>query len=231
MFSGQVIDPLHTAWVVDWVRWVVDRAHAQGVAVAANIGITAIEAYMLDPVVRQAIIDLGDAVDLFLDEAGATAARAINITDGAWRAKFDLIRALPEDKAYVSINQMTERKLVDASDAQIDWAIANFLLVRNSASMFTLCGLQEYAVLIEHPKLEIEVGTAIGAPEEQSSGAWVRRYRRGFVAVNPSSTASVTVTLPAGDWHTFDGTILSGSVTLTPMTGLTLTRGTQVPRR
>lgn len=90
MLSGDVTDPAHITWVLDWIEYLADRLHAQGVGIAANIG--APPSRLLDTVGMQGVRDAISLVDVWLDEAGFTDARDSNITDAFWRAKFQLVR-------------------------------------------------------------------------------------------------------------------------------------------
>lgn len=223
MFSGAVTDPAHITWVVDWIQYVADRLHAQGVGIAGNIG--APPSRLSDTVAMQGIRETIAIVDLWLDEIGFTAARPTNITDAQWQAKFQLVRDVAATTRYVSINQMTTPLLADADQDQVDWAVANFLLSREQPSMFTLCGLQEYRVFLDRPEIRVDVGAPTGPPTQVASGAWKRCYDNGFVIVNPSSTAAASVTLPPGIWHTVHGLDHVGTTNVGATRGLVLLPG------
>ncbi|NUR93389.1 MAG: hypothetical protein HOY71_55725, partial [Nonomuraea sp.] len=90
--------------------------------------------------------------------------------------------------------------------------------------MLTLCGRNQYGVWLDRPELDIDLGTPSGAPVQDASGAWQRDYQLGKALVNPSSTQSATVSLPAGTWTDSHGVAHTGQVTLVPNSGLILTR-------
>ncbi|NUR89441.1 MAG: hypothetical protein HOY71_35605 [Nonomuraea sp.] len=213
-YSGRD-DRAWPAAVIDWLRYLAAQLHARGVGIAANITWNA-------SVVLSDIQQAVDAVDVYVDEQGFTVHRDANYTDDAWRAKYDFARSIAQDKLYLAINQTTTADLADASQAQVDWAIANYLLYRERRSMMTLCGVGQYHVFVDRPELHTNLGTPASTPVLDSTGGWKRSYTGGRVLVNPSSSQAVTMVLPAGTWTDLHGTTYSGHITLPPNSGSVL---------
>jgi len=104
--------------------------------------------------------------------------------------------------------------------AERQWAIANYLLVRNNCTYMYMSGQQEYGYFFPMP----EYGVAIGRPagdREIVQGVYERAYSNGLVLVNPSDT-QFRVRLPSGQWKDVNGNALGPRVAMKPWTGLIL---------
>lgn len=214
-YSGDRVDTAWSTAVLDWLGYLAGELHANDVGVAANITWNA--SVQLDDI-RQAV----NLVDVYVDEQGFTVHRDENYNDQAWLDKFDFAREIAPGKAYFAINQTTTDDLADASQQQVDWAIANYLLYREQESMMTLCGKSQYHVFLDRPELHVNIGRPATTPVLDSTGAWKRGYERGRVLVNPSSTIAANVTLPAGTWTDMHGQTFSGKILLAPNSGTVL---------
>ncbi|GAA4206351.1 putative glycoside hydrolase [Actinocatenispora rupis] len=218
-YTGVKDDPAYSATVLNWLRYLTDRLHQAGIAVAGNVTPLGDTAY--ERTQSRAAVGI---VDLWLHEGGFTRARDANITDDEWAQTFQLYRDYAATKSIVDVGMATTAHLADANPAQLDWILANYFLVREDGTMLALVGKFEYGMFLDSPLLATDLGTAGAAPVHDASGAWTRSYSAGFTVVNPSSTASATVPLPAGNYVDTHGTAYSGQATLAPDTGLVLTR-------
>jgi hypothetical protein len=209
------VDPAWSAAVLDWMSYLSQRLHAAGIGMAANItwAASATPADMLEAV---------SLVDVYVDEQGFTVHRPGNYNDDAWKDKYDFTRQIAGQTLHLAINQTTEETLATATQEQIDWAVANYLLYREQKSMMTLCGVGEYHVFVDCPQLHTDIGAPSAAPVEDASGAYTRRYQRGMTLVNKSSTATAVVTLPSGTWTDLHGHTVSGQLSMPPNTGSVL---------
>ncbi|SFF30718.1 hypothetical protein SAMN05216251_11193 [Actinacidiphila alni] len=214
-FSGERVDDDWAAAVLDWLDYLAGRLHAAGAGIAANITWNA----SVKPADMLAAIGL---VDVYVDEQGFTAHRVANYNDQAWQDRFDLVRQIAPTTPYVSINQTATDDLADASTAQIDWVIANYLLCREQRSMLALCGDQQYHVFLDRPELHTDIGAPSAAPYTDTGGARARAYTGGLALVNPSSTQTTTTALPAGTWTDLRGTAHTGQIALPPNSGTVL---------
>jgi hypothetical protein len=108
------------------------------------------------------------------------------------------------------------------SNEQKQWAIANYLLLKNNASWLYLCGPQEYGTLLMTPEYAAEIGSPTDT-YHQSQGVYIRTFTNGLALVNPSGTGSYSVTL-SGLYRDLYGHSLSGQVTLPPASAQVLLR-------
>ena len=214
-FSGERVDDTWAAAVLDWLGYLAGRLHAAGVGIAANLTWNA-------SVKTADMLQAVGLVDVYVDEQGFTAHRVANYNDQAWQDKFDFVRQVAPGTAYVSINQTATADLADASTAQVDWVIANYLLYRERRSMLALCGDQQYHVFLDRLELHTDIGSPTAAPSVDAGGARVRSYTGGLAVVNPSSTQTTTTALPAGTWTDLHGTTFTGQIVLPPNSGTAL---------
>lgn len=165
-------------------------------------------------------------VDLLFDEQGFTNGNngpPYNYTGATWVAKaqhtWSFINA---GHGWQDINQFGN-SFSSLSNAQKQWAIANYLLLKNNASWIFICGPQEYGSLLMTP----EYGAQIGRPTDayhQSQSVYLRDFTNGLALVNPSASTSYTVTL-SGTHHDLYGNPIGSQVTLPPASGLVLLNG------
>jgi hypothetical protein len=106
-----------------------------------------------------------------------------------------------------------------------DFVRASYLLGGDGQSTWLLFDVDRTfnGMLAADPADQAPIGTPTGAYSLQASGAFVRGFSTGFVAVNPGAT-SLVVTLPVGTWQRVGaaaGSTESGDVTLAPHTGVT----------
>ncbi|MFI6817970.1 putative glycoside hydrolase [Nonomuraea sp. NPDC050328] len=216
-YSG-LDDPAYAQVFLDWLCWLRNKLHKYDVGLAGNISPLGANAFQRDKSAKAVRI-----VDLWLHEGGFTRARDSNILDGEWAQTFALYRSVVPAKPVVSVG-MTTGALATASQSQIDWIIANYLLVREPATMLALVGRFDYGYFVDRPELDLDLGAPTAAPAQHAGGLWYRDYQRGRTVVNPSSTATSTLPLPAGTWTDSHGAAHTGQVTLAPNSGLILTR-------
>ncbi len=104
--------------------------------------------------------------------------------------------------------------------AERQWAVANYLLVKNNCTYMYMSGQQEYGFFFPMP----EYGIAIGHPtgdRELAQGIYERSYSNGLTLVNPSDT-QFRVRLPKGQWKDVNGNSVGPRVTMKAWTGLIL---------
>ncbi|GAA1599162.1 hypothetical protein GCM10009804_64710 [Kribbella hippodromi] len=212
--AGRVDSAWSTA-VLDWMSYLSQRLHAAGIGMAANITWNA-SVQLAD--MLQAV----SLVDVYVDEQGFTAHRPGNYNDAAWDDKYNFTRQIAGQTLHLAINQTTEDTLANATQAQIDWAVANYLLYREQKSMLTICGVGEYHVFVDCQQLHTNIGAPSAAPVLDASGAYTRRYQRGMTLVNKSASATAVVTLPAGTFTDLHGNTVSGQLSLPPNSGSVL---------
>jgi hypothetical protein len=218
-YNGTSDDPNYRTNEIAMARNLQEWLHTNypGVAFAANFSYD--NAYPADS------DSLMSHVDILFDEQGFTnpnGGSPYKYTGAAWVAKaqhtWNFISA---GHGWQDINQFGA-SLSALTIAQKQWAIANYLLLKNNASWIYICGPQEYGTLLMIP----EYAAQIGSPTDtyhQDQGVYMRHFTNGLALVNPSGTTSYSVTL-SGAYHDLYGHSLSGQVTLPPASGQVLLR-------
>jgi len=216
-YTGEKVDDAYALAVLEWIQYLTTRLHAAGIGVAANM------TYPLGkPQLLPAMRKLVEMVDVWGDEQGFTQHSDSEISDEKWEQKFGFVRSVEKDHMHWAINELTTPHLSDATQKQIDWAVANYYLYRESGSMVTLTGAQEYGVYLDTPAMQVNLGRPAGDPVKDKGGAWKRVYSKGLTVVNPSSKASETASLPPGRWVDSHGKEYSGEIRLETVSGVLL---------
>lgn len=215
LYTGKKNDTVFQQNMINWMKFLSDRLHPLGVAVAANVKATTAP--------KNVVLQMMNAVDMWLDETGFVHTGK-NVTDAAWERTFSLLKETGPEKGYASINQVSG-PVAEAPKEQIEWMIANFLLSRKSLSMLAVAGFDKSAAYQQfnyRPEMDVNIGVPTEAPRKDGN-AWIRRYSRGMVLVNPSSKDTATVQLPKGKWKRPGGLPVSRKLVLPPASGVILT--------
>jgi hypothetical protein len=123
-------------------------------------------------------------------------------------------------KGFVSINEMPER-FVEVSQAEKQWALANYLLVKGQNSYIAITGIQEYGYTFFTPEYSAPIGYALG-PMYESQGVAMRDFSNGKAIVNPSSfNQKFTILLSSGVYQDLYGNKIDG-LTLDAQSGIVL---------
>jgi len=192
--------------------------------------------------------DLLPSVDVVFDEHGFTrdgggtgwvtdVPTSSNVVANPWLTIVnDYSEAESMGKSIV-INAL-EPYQIDDSDpphpADVDWVLANYLLVRDARTMqgFLITGVSAPGQPFLYDQVNEVVpaySAAVGSPtdgmRQLPGGGYTRSYSSGSVFVNPSAATSVTVIVPAGSWRDLSGRSVAGGTAelLAPHSGLVLT--------
>jgi len=178
-------------------------------------------------------------VDTIVDEEGYSSwggrARYIPASPGPygnnrWLDKTQaFIRLERGGKRLVLINQepypvhpyMTDKDT--RAQADLEWALANYLLVRYRHTYFWFGGIQQYGYpIFQQSEESVDVGTATSnmTPDQ---GVYVRWFSKGMALVNPSPAGTITVTLQAGRYKNLYGQNVD-RLTMGPGSGVVLVR-------
>jgi len=105
--------------------------------------------------------------------------------------------------------------------ASLEWALANYLLVKYSHTYFWFGNMSEYGSPIVEQREELaDLGRPIGDMRLYQH-VYLRRYTNGMALVNPNNTAPLTVTLRKGVYTDLYGQRVN-RVTMAPHSGLVL---------
>jgi hypothetical protein len=145
--------------------------------------------------------------------------------DGQFDAEYSEFIA-ESARPYFAIAYLCNRSLERITHDQAAWITAAFLLgIRKPAINYLAVvgagkGLTDYQTIEPYPpSLNPKIGPITARPPAIGSRPYVRRFAHGLVALNPSSMASATITVPAGT-DQFGEPIRAGARTLQPLTGL-----------
>ncbi len=199
------------------------HAHFPHSAMVAN--------FSYDPAYPTDSAHLMDKIDVLFDEQGYTRgnnAPPWNYTDAAWLSKQRAMQAYLGTNGHgvIDINQEPV-PFAKLTAAQVQWALANYLLEKNSASYLYVTGYQEYGHAYTRPEYAAPIGSTMGGMYP-SQGVYMRTFTNGLTVVNPSSTTSFALKFPAGTFKDLNGHAVV-SVTLGPASGLVLLGALSAP--
>jgi hypothetical protein len=216
LYSGLVHDPTYEQSLLTWGKamYTLIKQYAPQVKVAMN--------FSLDDQMWNFWNQMLANVDFLTDEGGFTNFGSPTfpyITDSAWNTYVAFLQTLQgssEQKGLFLINELPSTNI---TSAQLEWSLANYLLVKEHAAYVTVVGNQQYGQFYDHPEYHIQIGTPTG--EMASDGcAFARTFTQGMAVVNPSSSSSCTVKLPH-PYKTVSGATVT-TLTLGPHSGSVL---------
>jgi hypothetical protein len=219
LYTGNWTDPAFAKAALDWLTAISSAMHAlpKPMGVVPNYSL----ARSADDATSQTILANVDAI---LDE-DTTANWGSYITGNTWLQRISWMQKLQAaGKAYYAISGFSG----PLSNADMQYSLASYLM-----------GKEHHAALFVYDKTTISYGAdpwraeyaaAVGAACGEMTpmgSAYARTFTNGLSLVNPSGSASTTVTLPAGRaYKDLAGNAVSGSVTLAPHGGLVLISAT-----
>jgi hypothetical protein len=214
-YTGNATDSAFTRDMLRWTKLTLKHIHAQ----------TATATMQLNAPYNLSASDADNktlmaTTDLLFDERGFTnfgVSPAVPTPD-QWQTFVDQIDYLQSKRICYMTNG--EEPDTDITPAERQWAIANYLLVRDNCTYMYMTGPGQYGDLVLFPEYKIVIGKPTG-DKFQTQGIWERTYAKGLTLVNPYNT-SATVSLPAGHWFDVNGHRTGASVTLGQQTGLVL---------
>jgi hypothetical protein len=155
-------------------------------------------------------------LDLWFDEQGFTNGNvsADEFNDTAWQDKAAAVASVVyAGHAWQDINQEPV-SFANTTRAERQWALGNYLLLKNSTSWVYICGQREYGTLLIAPEYS---AAQVGTPTDTyhaNQGVYRRDFTNGLVFVNPSSSTSYTVTIPGTTYQDLYGNTQRSSITL-----------------
>jgi hypothetical protein len=209
LFSGESRDPAYLAALMDWIGWMARQVHAQGGLLALNARI--------DPQNVEESRKLIALADIWLDEGAFSRDCRPRTSDRDWLVKMQASQWGAARMPWVSLEK-TCASPAEISDDEAQWVVGNFLLAKGSRSYLgAFHDGDPPRTELHYPKtFNPPVGTPQGPAFAIAGGGMARRFSRGLVVVNPSSTAPLDYTLPAGNWANIRGQAVSGRIALGP---------------
>ena len=223
-------DPLFVTAVVNWAQsmysWFKSAYPAKGFALNLNAARSADPQHPF-----QNIGLLYPYMDIDVSEQGFTGygqnyyGYGYNVlADGDWQNTVNSFETLnSQGKAFYVVNLISASSEAAITRAQLNWVIANYLLVKGAHSYMSMYhywnGQRPYGNFYDRPEYHITIGHATSG-RYTYQGVQRRDYSHGMVLVNPSSTQSYAVTIPSGYTNMYGSAVTSR--TLTPTTALVL---------
>lgn len=223
LYTG-IHDPQYQLDVVNWAATIRAKIKAQ-----ANFGITYNLSYggtsgsgVSTSYVDADIIKYADGI---LDETGLTRSsntqRNYELADGEWQGKMAYWQyILGQGKNLILFNYpLSDDPFSPAQE--INWSTANYLLLKNDHTYLAS------AYGLSQPGYHSPIGspTSPAPANYQQISLYSRTYSSGLVLVNPSSTTPFSITL-SQTYHDIYGQVYSGTINVTPHTGLVLLMNT-----
>jgi Hypothetical glycosyl hydrolase family 15 len=137
-------------------------------------------------------------LDGVLDEEGFTHYGNGYLTGAAWLQRIQFMEQVQaQPKPYYMINQFPS-----VGSAEIEWALASYLMGKEHEAALYISTIQGYGSDSWYSEYNAQIGVPLGAMYRKQNIYW-RDYSHGLSLVNPSATASYTITLNK-DQHCFD---------------------------
>lgn len=175
------------------------------------------------------LTEVAPYVDMVFDEGGFTSYGAGNLSDSAWQREVDALEYLNSRGKAFDVNGIVRAPSdADVAPAEINWVLANYLLVKGSHSYTYIYARGRrgvagspsgYGTFYDRPQYHVQIGQPTSS-RFQSDGAELRCYSGGLVIVNPSGSQTDTVQVGNGYRDLFDRTF--ATATLPPSTAIVL---------
>jgi len=203
--------------IISWAASMYSRLHSLYVGVAMNFSYDVTNAAESSQIYQY--------LDIAVDERGFTnwgRPQQGYLSGSLWLANMQALQSLDAmGKGFVSINGMPE-DFDMITQAEKQWALANYLLVKGRYSYIAITGFQEYGYIFTTSEYAAEIGHAPSVMYK-SQNVYMRDFSNGLAIVNPSSSQSFKITLLSNTYQDLYGNKVD-SLTLEPLSGIVLLR-------
>jgi hypothetical protein len=214
MYDGtKKVDPAFARDTATWMEWLAGRAHAAGKSLVAN------HYPHLDDVAGYRLV--ASKLDIICDEQGYTRKGLPMAAGQTWVDKMTLFADLASTKPLIIIDQLTKDP-AKVTPEIINWALANYLLVKGDRTYVAWPTEDVYGKLDEYPELYLPIGRPLEV-FTRDGDIYRRRFEKVLALVNPAKSAPASYHLDAGPWHDLQGKERTGTIELPPGSGLVLT--------
>jgi hypothetical protein len=219
-YTGQPNDPQWRQDLLFWVTEMQKKLHAlpHPLALIPNLGYYGGHA-IIDPQGYQLVQQIIQHVDGVLDESGFTKYGEGYLTDRTWVQTEQLILEVQQQhKPYYMIDEFPSAPVIH-DDAM--WALGSYLMSKDHLSYIFYAGPQQYGRDLRQPEYNIDIGMPVTDMFQDQNVYW-RVYSNGLVVVNPSSTATLTVTINSSlpNYINIYGRPVKRQITLQPHSAL-----------
>src|SRR5258708_12020224 len=222
-FNGTANDSAYRQSVLTWAQTMHSfiRTHFPNATMAVN--------FSYNPKFSPDSNALSNYVDFYIDEQGFTNGNSASLanpaswyyTDATWLGKMNWVQnALKLKRGFFSVNQEPV-PFAKVTDNQIQWVLANYLLVKNNASFVYICGEQEYGHLFIRAEYAAQIGYPLNAMYKIQN-VYMRNFTNGIVIVNPSSANTYSVQLSGSVYKDLYGKYAGSQITIPAHSGLIL---------
>jgi hypothetical protein len=233
-FSGAEYDPAYINVVIAWAQWMYSHVHSIGGSVMMNYSydfqLPAQYVPDLDVIAQNLDIDMPENGFTNIGNSSGNSSEAVWLTD----IQFDQYIQNTLGKGILVLNYYpntpTDTFNSTNVDAVIEWTLANYLLIKENHTYFTLVDTStsydqtnpRATLLWVKPEYSAPIGTPI-KEMYKSEDVYVRYYTNGLAIVNPDPDKSYTFTLAAGRSYDYlNGKPAPASITMAAESGLVL---------
>jgi hypothetical protein len=223
LYTGNQDDPQWRADILNWVVKMQASLHAlkpRPLALIPNLGLPGGGAFN-DPLMLAYTQQLVNHVDGILYEAGFTNYGQGYLTDDAWVQLVHLAKSMQQQHKPFYVNDEFHDNLTWARQDELEWALSTYLMCKDHFSALWVSNTQDYG----NDRRRSEYDIKIGYPKDdmrQDQNVYWRDYTRGVAIVNPSSTATYSITLNSGQYVDLYGKSVNQSLLMQPHTGMVL---------
>jgi hypothetical protein len=242
LYSGNLIDPVYRKAKIAAFAAIATKTRKDGRTHGVSLTVALNDYPNLRDSYPDYWMDVVPYVDVVFDEAGFTLLGGSSThppyltstpqgTDAnPWLTKIQGLQRIQSEYHKPVIINATELYTISPTQppkpVDVEWVLANYLLIRGSRTYTALLGTKGSA----YDGLDVTVpayATAVGSPSSgihNSGGVYWRSSSTGFAAVNPSATQTLTLTLPSSNYSDIYTGPAGASITLPPHTGAVLVK-------
>jgi hypothetical protein len=216
IYTGLQQDPIYQQSILTWGRemYTMIKQYDPKIKVALNFSYDSKHQTFWEQMLPY--------VDILVDEAGYTNFGDPGypyLTDSYWTTYSAFLQHYQAADSTRGVFLFDESPTSTVTPDQMEWALANYLLVKGQHTYVTVVGQQQYGQFYDQPAYHIAIGSPLGI-YAQKGCVYQRSYTGGLALVNPSSQNSCSVKLSRA-YKTLAGTTVS-SVDLGPHSGAVL---------
>jgi len=175
LYSDEYNDPIYDKSVLDHITFLREKINKAGLKLAINI------AYEDNNLYKK----ISRIADIIVDESGFSRKCRPIESGKIWRLRINSLAKNAENKGVVIIDQTCEKES-DINGENIQWTIANYLLVRGGSTYLSISG-ESYGGKNNLISFQKNIGLAKESMQPIGVG-YKREYTKGIVIANYSTT-------------------------------------------
>src|SRR6266568_3664023 len=223
-FNGTGNDPAYRQAIITWTKNMQAYMHSHYPNNPMSENFSFDFSFPTDSNTLLSYIDIDNDEQGFTNGNNASASnpKSWYYTDSQWVQKMQALQTFMSNgpKGWYPNNQEPV-SFANLTNDQVQWALANYLLIKNNTSYLSISGYQEYGYLLIRPEYAAPIGSPTNAYYALQN-VYMRDFTGGLVIVNPSSSTQYTVSLPSGKYKDLYGNTIGTSYTLPVHSGVVL---------